>query len=131
MSAMNSAAGTPRDLVLRGGTVITMDDARHRADALWLHGERIGAVGGEAAVRAAAPASAQVVDLDGAVVLPGFVDAHCHIAAMTYLLATTDCTPEAAPTISAILDRLANGARSSPAADGWVTGHSLDRKSVV
>ena len=99
-------ASRASDRILVRGTVLTMDDARSRANSIWVNGDRIGAVGGEADVRAQAPADSEVVDLGGATVLPGFIDAHCHIAALTYLLATVDCSPASATLIPEILELL-------------------------
>jgi predicted amidohydrolase YtcJ len=61
--------------VLVGGTVRTLDPERPRAAALVLSGERIGAVLDDPAD---APAGARRVDLAGACVVPGLVDAHVH-----------------------------------------------------
>jgi predicted amidohydrolase YtcJ len=49
------------------------------ADAVAVVGDRIAHVGTEADAREAAGAGAEVVELDGGVVLPGFVDAHAHL----------------------------------------------------
>jgi predicted amidohydrolase YtcJ len=129
MHVMQSA-----DLVLLNGNVLTMDDNRRRVDALWVRGERLAAVGSRADVEAAAPADARRVDLGGLTVLPGFIDAHCHLGALAYLLATIDCGPAAAPTIPALLGllRAANeAAAGSPTPDGWVTGHSFAENGVA
>jgi predicted amidohydrolase YtcJ len=123
-------AARASDRILVRGTVLTMDDARRRADAIWIQGDRIGAVGAEAEVRTAAPGDAEVVDLAGATVLPGFIDAHCHIAAMTYLLATVDCSPASTTTIPGILALLGDAARSGRFGSGWVTGHSFSEFGV-
>jgi predicted amidohydrolase YtcJ len=129
--ASASASVAPIDLVLFGGNVITMDDARRRVDALWLRGDRIAAVGRRAEVEAQAPSAARRIDLVGATVLPGFIDAHCHIGAIAYLLATIDCGPEAAPTIPALLDNLRAAAVSWRPEGGWVTGHSFAENLVA
>jgi predicted amidohydrolase YtcJ len=49
------------------------------ADAVAAVGDRIAYVGGEAGAREAAGPGAEVVELDGGVVLPGFVDGHAHL----------------------------------------------------
>src|SRR4051812_36765456 len=61
--------------VLVGGTVRTLDPERPLAAALVLDGERIAAVLDDPAD---APAGARRVDLAGACVVPGLVDAHVH-----------------------------------------------------
>jgi predicted amidohydrolase YtcJ len=49
------------------------------ADAVAVVGDRIACVGTEADAREAAGPGADVVELDGGVVLPGFVDGHAHL----------------------------------------------------
>jgi hypothetical protein len=49
------------------------------ADAVAVVGDRIACVGTEADAREAAGPGAEVVELDGGVVLPGFVDGHAHL----------------------------------------------------
>jgi predicted amidohydrolase YtcJ len=58
-------------IVFRGGIVRTMDPARPLARTLVVDGERIVA-------RDEEPAGAQVVDLAGGCLLPGFTDSHVH-----------------------------------------------------
>src|SRR5437879_5840284 len=71
-------ADPPADLVLTGGTVVTLDSARPRATALAVRGGRIVRVGGDAEVRALAGPRTQTIDLAGRTVLPGLADAHVH-----------------------------------------------------
>lgn len=65
--------------VLRGGRVVTCDGAGSVAEALAVEGGRVLAVGEEGDVRAAAGPDAEIVDLEGAVVLPGLIDTHPHV----------------------------------------------------
>ncbi len=66
------------DLVLRGGAVHTVDDARPQAEALAVRGGRIVAVGSDGDVAGHIGPRTRVVELHGRTVLPGFQDAHCH-----------------------------------------------------
>ena len=66
------------ELALVGGVVRTLDAERPLADAVLVRGERIAAVGAVAEVRAAAGPDAEVIDLAGRTLLPGFQDAHVH-----------------------------------------------------
>jgi 5-methylthioadenosine/S-adenosylhomocysteine deaminase len=66
-----------RPVVLRGGTVLTMDDRSTvlpHADVLVV-GDRIAAVGPGLEV----PEGAAVVDASGGVVMPGMIDTHRHM----------------------------------------------------
>lgn len=67
------------DLLIAGGTVITMDAARRVIPdgAVAVQGGRIVAVGARAEVEAAHPAP-QRIDATGKAVLPGLIDSHGH-----------------------------------------------------
>ena len=68
----------PATLVLHNGTVATVDDARPAAQAIAIRGDRIVAVGSEAEVKAFIAPSTQVIDLKGALAIPGLIDSHAH-----------------------------------------------------
>ena len=89
--------------------------------AMLVRDGRIAAVGPAAAVRAAAAPGARVVRLDGATVVPGLIDAHCHVADVGYLAASADCSQPSAPDIPAVQARLREAAGRTPPGS-WVTG---------
>jgi len=75
------AAKDPGATLWRGGTIITMDgETPNMAESVVERDGKIAFVGPEADARAAAGKDAQVRDLKGATLLPGFVDAHSHFA---------------------------------------------------
>lgn len=63
----------------RGGRIRPMDAPGAKAEGLVVRDGRVVATGSDADMRALAGAGASVVDLDGATVLPGFVDTHPHL----------------------------------------------------
>ena len=67
-----------RGLAFVNGVVHTVDDALPRAEAIAVRDGRIVAVGSDDEARTAAGTGAEVVDLGGRMVLPGFQDAHVH-----------------------------------------------------
>ena len=72
-----AASSTRRPVVLRGGTVLTMDDAHTvltDADVL-VQGDKIAAVG----PRLDVPEGALEVDARGGIVMPGMIDTHRHM----------------------------------------------------
>ena len=82
-------------------------------------GERIVAVGPEEEVRAAAPAGARHVDLAGRTVLPGFVDAHNHLAFTGAELTQIDVRFPGVDSIASLVARIAETAERTP--DGtWI-----------
>ena len=72
--------------VVVGGRISTMVRGRPWADAVVVTGDRIAYVGDEAGARAAAPTGAEVVDLGGGVLIPGFVDSHDHLTSLAGIL---------------------------------------------
>ena len=73
-------AGTdPADLILTNGKIITVDPAFTIAQAIAIAGDRILAVGPDAAMAAMAGPATRVVDLKGKAVIPGITDGHAHM----------------------------------------------------
>ena len=76
---MNTASMTDSaDLVLRGGTVLVMDEAASRATAVAVRDGVIVAVGSDAEVTLHVGPATRVIELDGRAVLPGINDSHLH-----------------------------------------------------
>src|SRR6516162_4483357 len=91
------------------------------ARAMLVRDGRIAAVGPAEAVRTAASPGARVARLDGATVIPGLIDAHCHVYDVGYLALAADCSQPSAPDIPAIQARMAEAAGRT-AEGSWVTG---------
>lgn len=72
-------AQLPADLVLVNGKIYTVDNVRPLASALAVRGDRILFVGSDAEARVLANGSTQTIDLRGATVVPGIIDAHAHL----------------------------------------------------
>ncbi|MGH9333195.1 MAG: amidohydrolase, partial [Vicinamibacteria bacterium] len=66
------------DWVLRGGLVYTVDSARSRAEAIAIDGGRVVYVGDDAGAETFVGGDTKVLDLQGKMVLPGFIDSHSH-----------------------------------------------------
>jgi 5-methylthioadenosine/S-adenosylhomocysteine deaminase len=84
-AALVHAAVQPVDLVVRNGTVVTVDGARRviAHGAVAVDGGRIAAVGAESEVDAGFRAR-QVLDARGGLVMPGLVNAHTHAAMVLF-----------------------------------------------
>ena len=67
------------DKIITNAKVLTMDEARPRAEAVAWGGGRILAVGSRAEVEALAGPATRVVDAGGRTLLPGFVESHLHL----------------------------------------------------
>lgn len=71
-------AVTPADLVLRGGKVATVDSALGDQQAIALTGHEIAAVGSNEKISAYIGPETEVVELNGRLVIPGFIEGHGH-----------------------------------------------------
>jgi hypothetical protein len=86
-------AASPQEdgaLVLRGAAIHTLDPARPLAQMAVAAGGRWICVGDEARCASRVPASARAEDLHGMTVLPGFADAHGHVAELGLVLQAVD-----------------------------------------
>ncbi len=118
------------DLLLISGRVITMDPAQPLADAVAVRGGRIVASGSEAECRAAAPAGAAVLRCAGRTIVPGFVDAHIHLAAYAAALRSVDCSPARAHSIEDIVRLIQERAVSLPPG-AWVRAAGYDETALA
>ena len=79
-AATGCGGGPPEaDLVLRGGRIVTLDEALPEAQALAIVGGRIAAVGDAGEIAAWIGPATEVMDLDGGLVVPGFIESHGHL----------------------------------------------------
>ena len=71
--------GPPASLIFFNGIVLTMDDTEGVTQAVALHQDSVMRVGSDEIVLELADPTTPLVDLRGATVLPGIVDAHSHL----------------------------------------------------
>ncbi|HSO30446.1 MAG TPA: amidohydrolase family protein, partial [Candidatus Sulfomarinibacteraceae bacterium] len=119
---MPRQAGTA-DLVLVGGSVVTMDAARSTATAIAVRDGKIVAVGTDRQAADLVGRHTRRVNLAGRTLLPGFQDAHCH-PSMAGLNLTRCPLHELPRTPDAYLAAIAayasaNADRSWVLGDGW------------
>jgi predicted amidohydrolase YtcJ len=109
----------PADLILRNAVVHTVDAARRTATAVAVTDGRVVAVGGADDVDGLRGAVTQVVDLEGAMVLPGFQDAHCHLGLSGY--GTTRCDLSGSRSADEHLRRIRAYCEAHPDRE-WIVG---------
>jgi predicted amidohydrolase YtcJ len=68
----------PADLILMNGRIVTVDKDLPEADALAVIGDRIVAVGSYKKIKAYRGESTRVIDLQGKLAIPGFIESHGH-----------------------------------------------------
>ncbi|HEY6270613.1 MAG TPA: amidohydrolase [Terriglobales bacterium] len=71
-----TAPPAQNDLVIRGGTILTVSHGKIENGSLYVHNGKIVAIG----KTVDAPANATVIDATGKWVMPGIIDSHSHIA---------------------------------------------------
>ena len=75
-------AQEPADLVLQGGNIVTVDRAQPTAPALAVREDRIVAVGSNADVAKYIGKNTNLIDLNGRLVVPGFIEGHGHFVSL-------------------------------------------------
>ncbi len=109
-----------RELLIRNGSVITLDLERPRAQALLLRDGLVVATGDDAEVVSQASTSAQELDLAGGCALPGFTDAHLHLDLLGAGLESVDL--RGCRSAAELVGRL----RDQAPPEGWVVGRNWD-----
>jgi predicted amidohydrolase YtcJ len=82
------------DLILYNANVITIDPLRPRAELVAVNGNKIAAVGDKDLLGYLRGPKTQVIDCRGGTVLPGFVDAHCHLYAYASAFVSLRLSPQ-------------------------------------
>lgn len=73
-------SSTKASLVLFNGSIYTMDGERSQAEAIAIRDDKIIYVGNNEGVKSYISSATEVINLNGRMVLPGFVDGHIHSA---------------------------------------------------
>ncbi|QCJ46104.1 amidohydrolase [Haloprofundus sp. MHR1] len=111
---------------LAGADGTTDGDADEVYEALAVRDGRIVRLGTTYDVEFLAGAETEVVDLDGRVVLPGFVDAHVHLSMTGRYLVHANLSGASGPTEA--VDRLRERA-DEVGSDGWIQGYGYDEST--
>jgi predicted amidohydrolase YtcJ len=98
--------------LLRGGAIYTMDPSQPWAQCVVVRGEMITYVGAEANAGDFTDAATVVIELDGGMCLPGFVDAHDHLANLALTKLGVDVSGITEPRL--IVERIHDYAETRP-----------------
>ncbi len=80
--SVGTALAQPADLVLRNGKIVTLEQSAPEAQGLAARGGKIVAVGSNKSVDALVGPSTRVIDLQGRLAIPGFIEGHGHFTAL-------------------------------------------------
>lgn len=111
------------DTVLKGGNVITWSEDEPRAEAVAMARGRILAVGDASDVEDLIGPATRVIHVDDRVVLPGFTDAHSHLASEARRLSCLDLS--GAQSLEELKHRVQHAAESTRTGE-WVLGRKWD-----
>lgn len=112
------------DLVLHNGTIYTVNDTEPVASAVAIEGDRITAVGNSTDVLQHAGPETKRIDLEGAAVVPGLIDAHVHLDGLARSLTTLNFVGTSSS--QEIVDMVAQRAESLQRGE-WVLGRGWDQ----
>ena len=96
------------------GSLITMDEAAPRAEAMAVAGGRILAVGSRADLEAFVGPGTRTVDHRTGAILPGFVEPHLHLVSSAMVFDGVDCSPYTNKTLDAVLAALKAALAKTP-----------------
>ena len=85
-------ASVAADVVLLNGKIVTVEQAQPQVEALAIGGNRIAAIGTSADVKRFIGPKTQVIDLDGRLAIPGFVEGHAHFTGIGLSKVNLDLT---------------------------------------
>ena len=119
LAAQACGAPEPADLVLTNGKVVTVDADRPEAEAVAIRGDRIVAVGSSAEIDAHVGDRTRVVDLDGRLAVPGFIEGHGHYMSLGQSKMILDLTE--ATTWNDIVSMVGEAARAARPGE-WIQG---------
>jgi len=114
-----AAAAAHADVLLTNGRIVTLDPSCPEARALAIRDGRVLAAGSEAELARLTDAHTQVIDLHGALAVPGLIDAHAHLWGIGRMKLELDLRD--AKSWEEIVERVARAARER-AKGQWIEG---------
>ena len=121
----NPISAQPPDLLLLNAKVLTISQSQPTAEAVAVQGASILAVGSGNDLAALAGPNTRTIDCQGMTLLPGFIDAHCHVLATASAMQGVDCGPGDVASIQELQLALRSRADVTPQGD-WVRGFGYD-----
>ena len=114
-----SSRPEPAELILVNGKLVTVDDARPEAQALAAFGGRIVAVGTDEEIERYRGPDTRVIDLQGNLAIPGFIEGHAHFLGLGRSLMIVDL--KNASSWSEVVERVAKAAARAEPGE-WIQG---------
>jgi hypothetical protein len=113
------SAGRHADLVLENGVVYTLDAQRPKAQAVAIAGGAILGVGANEDIRRLVGPTTRVIDLAGAMVIPGFHESHAHLLSVGLAKMSVDLV--GTKSYSEVVERVAATVKTRKPGE-WILG---------
>ena len=123
MPASAQSKNSPADLALINGDIYTVDSAHPHAQAIAIRDEKIEAVGTTEEIRALIGPKTRVIDLHERFAMPGFNDAHTHLASAGMKKLNVDI--EGAKSLADFQNRIRAALKHYKPGE-WITGSGWD-----
>ncbi len=111
--------------VFINANVLTMEEDSRPACAVAVCGGHITCVGSNEEALARAGEDADVIDLDGRLLMPGFIESHMHPMMYAHDMLGVDCGGEVTKSLEAVLSALAEKVKDTPKGR-WIKGAGWD-----
>ncbi len=122
IASLSQAQNQVADAVFVNGSVWTVNSTQPKAQAVAVLGDRILAVGSNEEIKRLAGPTTTVVDLQGRLMLPGFIDNHTHFSSGGFQLQNVDLrNAKSEKEFAALI-----GTRAKKFPNRWVTGGDWD-----
>lgn len=116
------------ELLLVNGNVVTLDEKAPRAEAVAIAKGKILFVGSRAGAEKTKGPATKVVDLGGATVVPGLVDAHAHLESLGFDLQELRLSEE--KSFESVVERVSGHAKTAKPGT-WVSGSGWDQNDWI
>ena len=117
----------PPHQIYFNGQILTMDVDEPKVEAISVRDGVIESVGNESEVMLLVEDHSELIDLEGATLMPGFVDAHGHFPGSGRTAFSADLNSPPIGTISSIEELLTTlAAFGEQRPEGWLVGHGYD-----
>lgn len=103
-SCQSKTSKTKADAIYFGGTILTMEDANPKVEALAIKDGKIIFTGTKSEADQYQGDSTKSYDLKGKTLLPGFIDAHGHLTSRAGMIQAVDLSPTPYGTVNSIPD---------------------------
>lgn len=123
-SCVVAAAPPAADLIVHDARIYTVDATHPVVQALVVRDGRVVFVGSTREAMTFRAAKTQVLDLDGAAVIPGMIDAHAHLLGLGQSLQTIDLRGTAS--FDAVIARVVER-RAATVPGRWIVGRGWDQ----